>query len=544
MSNTSKIASPVRLAGSVIKAPKHKRSHATPGSKRISFYIGVVAPSVQDYALEVMAGTKPALTLEQYHAGYNAPQASVDAVTAWASKTGHTVLGFDRFLRLVHVQHNAAGIRAVYGAKLNEYDDGKGGQFTGRSNGLSVPAEIAKFISGVHGIDKRPHARTKLRIVGEIKGGKKGGHKGGRGSKAAQPRSWNPVQLAQHFGVHRNNLGAGAACGFFSLGGGLDTEVLAKANARLGQPAANWTFLFSDGATNSPNADGSLDGAVGENYLDAQMQQGIAPKATLLASFATNTGVGIAHGFAALFQHASKPKSTSGSWGQSEDNWDPQDISLTEETLASGQALGINIANAAGDDGSNDNVGDGKSHMDYPSSSKFNTCAAGVYDDGTKVTVWGGVPNDGATGGGISDVFPDYTAEQLLLQAAGHTLPVNADTGKPGRIGGDIAAIADPQTAIEVMDGSGKVFGIGGTSAASPFTAGAQAATEGDLGHPLPAFNGLIYKAAAAGASLCDIVTEGTNGAYSAKPGDVINCCGLGVVNYDKVFTAASQPSA
>jgi kumamolisin len=309
-------------------------------------------------------------------------------------------------------------------------------------------------------------------------------------------------------------------------------------------PASNWTFLFSDGATNTPNADGSLNGADGENYLDAQMQQGIAPKATLLCSFATNTGVGIAHGFAALIQHPSKPKSLSGSWGQAEDNWDKQDIDLTEETLGGGVAMGINFFNAAGDDGSNDNVGDGKSHCDYPASSKFNVACSGVYDDGTTVTVWGGVPNDGDTGGGVSVVFPAYTAEQLLLSAAGFKLPVNADTGLPGRIVGDIAGIADPQTAIEVMDGQGNVYGIGGTSAVAPASAGSSAATEGDLGHPLPSFNGLIYQAAAAGKGICTVVTSGSNGAYTAKPGDVINCCGLGVVDYDKLFTAASQPSA
>jgi kumamolisin len=390
MSNTSKNASPVRLGGTTLKAPKHTRSHSTPGNKRIRFYIGVKADSVQAYALQVMAGKAPVITLDEYLTTYGAPQASIDAVTSWASKTGHTVLGYDRFLRLVQVEHNAAGIRTIYGAKLSEYDDGQGGQFTGRSNGLSVPAEVAKYISGVHNIDKRPHARTKHRVVGLIQaaGGKKG--KGGKTPKKPAPkaaRSWNPVDLAQHFGVHRNNLGAGAACGFFSLGGGLDTAVLAKANARLKLPASNWTFLFSDGATNTPNADGSLNGADGENYLDAQMQQGIAPKATLLCSFATNTGVGIAHGFAALIQHPSKPKSLSGSWGQAEDNWDKQDIDLTEETLGGGVAMGINFFNAAGDDGSNDNVGDGKSHCDYPASSKFNVACSGVYDDGKKVSL-------------------------------------------------------------------------------------------------------------------------------------------------------------
>jgi len=468
------------------------------------------------------------------------PQASIDKVTSWASETGHAVLGYDPFLRLVHVEHSAAGIRTVYGAKLSEYPDGKGGFYTARSNELHIPAAIAKFVSGVHNLDQRPHANTKIRI-GDLlipAGGSKSGKGGKRHAKPhADQVSWNGVTMAKHFGVHNTNQGKGAACGFISLGGGLDLTVLANANKRLGLPASNWQFLFSDGATNSPNADGSLNNADGENYLDAQTQQALAALATLLASFSTNTGVGIAHAFAALFQHASKPKSCSGSWGMAKDGWQQQDIDLTEETLAGGQAMGVNIFNAAGDDGSNDNVGDGKSHCDYPACSKFNTASSGVYDDGSKVTVWGGVANDGATGGGVDDT-QDYTAEQLLLQKAGIKLPVNADSGKAGRIVGDISGIADPQTPIEVMDGQGNVYGIGGTSAVSPFSAGACCATEADLGKPLPSINGVLYQAAAAGKGICTPVTSGTNGAYSANPGDVINCCGLGVIDYDKLFNA------
>jgi len=566
MSNITS-ATHINLARTNRKAPSHKRLHATPANKLITFYIGVEAPSIQSYALLVKAGKAPVLTLDQVLSQYGAPQASIDKVTAWAKKTGHVVLGYDPFMKLLKVQHNAAAIRSIYGATLNEYDDGQGNIFTGRNKGLKLPVEAPRCISRVVGIDGRPHARTKHRIFKQISSGdgklfceevkaknsgKRGGKKGGKGGTGTTSgtnskvgRSWNPVQLAAHYGVHRNKLGAGQAGGFISLGGGLDTKVLARANARLSLKAANWTFLFADGATNSPNADGSLDGADGENYLDAQMWQAICPEAELLCGFATNTGVGIAHGYAILIQHKSKPKSLTGSWGQSEDGWSGQDIDLTEETLASGVAMGINFFNAAGDDGSNDNVGDGKAHSDYPASSKFNTACSGVFDDGKTVTAWGiDVPNNGSTGGGVSVVFAQYTDAQLLLSAAGLKLIVNADTGLAGRILGDIAGMADPRTGIEVMDGKGRVFVIGGTSAVSPFSGAAAAATAADLGRALGDFNMLIYKAAAAGKSVCVVVTSGSNGAYTAKPGDVINFCGLGVVDWNKVFILLSAQAA
>src|SRR6185369_9538891 len=111
-------------------------------------------------------------------------------------------------------------------------------------------------VVGIHGIDQRPKAKPRLQRLGR--------------SSPQLSRSWNAKAAADHYSVPQNKLGAGFACGFVSLGGGLDPAVVAKANARLGLPAPRITIITVDGATNSPS--GSLDGADGENYLDSQCQ--------------------------------------------------------------------------------------------------------------------------------------------------------------------------------------------------------------------------------------------------------------------------------
>ena len=83
-----------------------------------------------------------------------------------------------------------------------------------------------------------------------------------------------------------------------------------------------------------------------------------------------------------------------------------------DEAFQSAAAMGVTVCVAAGDDGSTDGVNDGLNHVDFPASSP-NVLACGgtqLMASGnaiTSETVWNELANnEGATGGGISDVFP------------------------------------------------------------------------------------------------------------------------------------------
>ena len=157
---------------------------------------------------------------------------------------------------------------------------------------------------------------------------------------------------------------------------------------------------------------------------------------------------------------------------------------------------------------------DGKSHVDYPGSSPYVTCCGGtklvLNPDGTRSSeiVWGGPQAQGATGGGISNLFP------------GRSVP-------------DLAGNADPATGYTV-----KVdflnMAIGGTSAVSPLYASLHAILQSYFpDKKLGNLNG-VFKTLRAPSQVFD-VTEGTNGAFSAKPG-VDQCTGIGCIKADKVL--------
>jgi kumamolisin len=142
--------------------------------------------------------------------------------------------------------------------------------------------------------------------------------------------------------------------------------------------------------------------------------------------------------------------------------------------------------------------------------------------------VWNELKNqEGATGGGVSQVFPLPTWQQNA------NVP-KSPNGKPGRGVPDVAGDADPATGYNiVVDGSPTV--IGGTSAVAPLWAGLLALINQSLGKPVGFLNPLIYETNLA-ATFHDI-TVGNNDGYKAARG-WDPCTGLGSPNGAKFLAA------
>jgi len=155
----------------------------------------------------------------------------------------------------------------------------------------------------------------------------------------------------------------------------------------------------------------------------------------------------------------------------------------------------------------------------------------------TSETVWNELANnEGATGGGISDVFP------LPSYQAGAGVPPSANSNhNVGRGVPDVTGDADPTTGyVTLVDGNPDV--IGGTSAVAPLWAGLIALINESIGKPVGFINPLLYQSAAGAGDFNDITT-GNNGAYSAGPGwDA--CSGLGSPIGTQVAAALGAPQA
>ena len=198
--------------------------------------------------------------------------------------------------------------------------------------------------------------------------------------------------------------------------------------------------------------------------------------------------------------------------------------------------MGITIFAASGDDGATDGDPHGNLQVDFPASCPHMTGCGGTKLILSAATIksevaWNELSaQEGATGGGVSQVFPLPAWQQNA------NVP-KAPNKQTGRGVPDVAGDADPATGYNVVvDGSGTV--IGGTSAVAPLWSGLIALLNEKLGKPLGFLQPTLYGLPQSDGAFHDI-TSGSNGAFSAGPGwDAAS--GLGTPSGENLLEALS----
>ncbi len=308
------------------------------------------------------------------------------------------------------------------------------------------------------------------------------------------------------------------------LGGGYRPRDIAHYFKSLGITTPSVSAISVDGGQNSPTGDGN--GPDGEVMLDIEVAGSIAPQSKIAVYFTPNTDQGFYDAIsAALHDTTNNPSVISISWGGPESTWSQQSLTEYNTLLEDATTLGVSVCIAAGDNGSTDGVTDGLQHVDFPASSPYALACGGtkLAASNGKISsevVWNETANnEGATGGGISAIFPkpDYQANANVQPSVnpGHFV---------GRGVPDVAGDADPETGYDVyVDGKATV--IGGTSAVAPLWAGLIARINQLVGKSVGFLNSALYTQAASGCF--NDITSGNNGAYSAASG-WDPCTGLG----------------
>jgi kumamolisin len=268
--------------------------------------------------------------------------------------------------------------------------------------------------------------------------------------------------------------------------------------------------------------------------LDIEVSGAVAPGARIVVYFAPNTDAGFVDAIAQAIHDAKyKPSVISISWGSAEINWTAQAMAALDAACQSAAALGVTITVAAGDNGSSDGVNDGKNHVDFPASSPHVLACGGtnLQGSGSSISaevVWNAQSQGGgATGGGVSDVFP------LPSWQAGANVPQpGVSTG--GRGVPDVAGDADPATGY-VIRVDGQTMVIGGTSAVAPLWAGLIAVANQQNGTSAGFIQPALY--AARNKTAFRDTISGDNGSFKAGPGwDA--CTGLGSPITPRVISA------
>ncbi|MFZ0078833.1 MAG: protease pro-enzyme activation domain-containing protein [Trebonia sp.] len=535
------------------------------------------------------------VTHEELDAQYGAETDDIALVTSTMTELGLTVTDTHQGSRRMMVSGTIAALSAAFGTTLTlvtSPQPGGTGEATHRyrSGSLSVPAQLAGIVTAVLGLDDRPVARPQFRRLTAA-----------AASRTVTPETVTPEtvtpetvtpetvtpetvtpetvtpetvtpetvtpetvtpetvtpeaapaaptavpltapQVASLYNFPAGTDGTGQTIAIIELGGGYTQSDLDMYFSGLGLATPSVTAVGVDGGSNSPGQPSD-----GEVELDIQVAGAVAPKAAQLVYFAANTDQGFINAIAQAVHTTPPPIVVSISWGQSEDQWSEQSRNSMDSVFADAAALGVTVTVAAGDNGSSDDPNSTSGvHVDFPASSPHVLACGGTQLIGnlstntiTSEVVWNELANnEGAGGGGVSDVFP------LPSWQANVGVPTIAGGTSTGRGVPDVAGNADPVTGyLVVVDG--KQQPIGGTSAVAPLWAGLIARLAQATGKKFGLLQPLIYGGVTAGAAAQGFndITQGNNGAYSAGPGwDATT--GLGSPNGQALLTHLSDPPA
>ncbi|MGH9734282.1 MAG: S53 family peptidase [Candidatus Acidiferrales bacterium] len=495
-------------------------------NEQIDVTVYVRPPSTKTPSADEIGATpiseREYLTREQFARTHSASEQDIAKVRAFAADHGLQVTSVNAAARQVKLRGTVGGFAAAFGTTMRHCKHSSG-TFRVRTGNLTAPSDVAPVIEAVLGLDNRPQAKAHFRL------------RKARPIEQAQAAavSYSPVQVAQGYDFPANVDGSGQCIGIIELGGGYNTADLNSFFGNLGITPPQVTSVSVDGASNSPTGDPS--GADGEVELDIEVAGSIAQGAQIAVYFAPNTDQGFIDAIAsAVHDTTRKPSIISISWGGPENSWTAQSRNALNSACQDAATMGVTVLAASGDDGADD--GTSSPVVDFPASSPY-VIGCG----GTKLALSGGSikseqawnelsANEGATGGGVSEVFALPSYQQSASVPA-------APNGFAGRGVPDVAGDADPESGYNVVvDGQQTV--IGGTSAVAPLWAGLLARINQALGKNVGYVNPLLY-AANAEETFRDI-TSGSNGDYSAGPGwDA--CTGLGSPDGSALLSALSS---
>ncbi|MFZ0199125.1 MAG: S53 family peptidase [Candidatus Sulfotelmatobacter sp.] len=455
------------------------------------------------------------LSRQEFEQRHGADPESIARIESFAREHKLTVKEESPARRTVVLSGTVAAMSQAFGVTLKEYQHPTG-KYRGRTGPVHLPAELHDIVEGVFGLDNRPQAKPHFR--------RRHGRAGARA--VAVNLSYTPVQVAALYDYPTGVDGSGECIALVELGGGYNATDLSAYWGQLKLAKTPTVSAVSVG-NGSNNPTGDPNGPDGEVMLDIEVCGAIAPGAKIVAYFAENTDAGFLNAITtAVHDSTNNPSVLSISWGGPESSWTQQAMTSMDEAFQAAAAIGVTVCVAAGDDGSTDGVNDGLNHVDFPASSP-NVLACGgteLVASGNSITnetVWNETANnEGATGGGISDMFP------LPAYQSGAGVPPSGNPGSHiGRGVPDVAGDADPSTGyVTRVDGQPDV--IGGTSAVAPLWAGLFALINQSIGKPAGFVNPLLYPDAKQGGVFHDI-TSGNNGAYAAGSG-WDPCTGLG----------------
>ena len=456
------------------------KSHVVlPGSKRAkdttAKRIGEIDPNQPMEVTVALAGPKlpgadeyvgQRLTKEELAQKFSAKKEDAEKVEKTLKKFGLKVEDVSLETRSMRVSGTAKAMEGAFKPGLALMHSVAQGDYRGREGAIQIPKELKGIVTGVFGLDQRRMAKRQRMAAA-----------GGSHTTTLQPLG--PADLEQRYNFPPGDA-AGQNIAIAEFGGGYFADDTTAYCNKFGRGVPNVTAIAVDApaftlqqilALPKPQRMDQLDTSI-EVMMDVQVIAGLCPKANISVYFSTFDQ----KGWVDLLNEVinAMPTVLSISWGLAEDDpgWSSNAVSAINDRLNAVRLLGITTCISSGDDGSGDQINDGKAHVDFPSVSPFVLSVGGTMlkASGSAVdeVTWWESPGrrtgngGGSTGGGVSTIFPRPTWQNVKVKSLNKG-SIN------GRVMPDVSALAGEPLYDLIFVGQAQPNG--GTSATAPLWA-------------------------------------------------------------------------
>lgn len=471
------------------------------------------------------------LSSEEFIERFAPTQSDYDSVIAYAKNSGLEIIGMHPNRTLLNVKAKTSSIQTAFNVGLNVYQHSNK-TFYAPDSEPEVPSNIASIISGIIGLDNSavwsPHNR-----IAEI--GLKNNNEINPASFPSGPGGgFAPNDIKKAYNLSGITLdGSGQSIALFQLGSYLASDINAYTTF-FGLPAPNLTNVIVDGGTST---------IIDEVAIDIELALAMAPKSKIYVYIGPNSGQGLLDTYNKIATD-NLAKQVSSSWGLGEDQAGSQILQAENAIFQQMAAQGQTVYVASGDDGAYTDYPSTTPVVDDPSGQPYVTGVGGTSltvdaNTGNYVseTVWNNGLGNGASGGGVSTVWPIpswQTNTPTTYSKTNRNVPdvaLNANQYKPYSI---------------YFNGSWVLYG--GTSCSAPLWAGFTALVNQQrvaTQKPVIGFLNPTFYALGNSQQATDYhdITSGNNYVYQAGPG-YDNTTGWGSFNGANLFANLTSTSA